>query len=123
MTLKLPQRCLAADVEEADDAVLAAGREQTPIVPVRGTVRGVPEARERLDGLLGVPAIDVDLPKQHGVTFPCVMPTEGQEHKSLRTATYPRGCCDSVVVRRDWGEVNFIYCTEFLYLDRRLKQL
>lgn len=92
MTLKLPQRCFATDVEEADDAVLAAGGEQAPIVPVRGTVRGVPEARERLDGLLGVPAIDVD----------------------------PRGCCDSIVIWRDWGEVNFIYCTEFLYLNRCL---
>lgn len=123
MTLELPQRCFAADIEEADVALLAAGDEQAPVVPVGGTVRSIPESGERLDGFLGVTTIDVDLAKQEGITSACVILPEQQQQKSLRKATYPRGCCDGIVIWRDWGEVNFIYGTEFLYLNRCLKQL
>lgn len=65
-TLELPQRCFAADIEEGDGALLAACDQQAPVVSVGGTVRRMPEARERPDGLLGVTPVDVDLAKQEG---------------------------------------------------------
>lgn len=70
MSLELPQGRFSAHVQQANAAVLAARRQQPPVVPVGGPVRRLPEPGEGLDGLLRVPPVDVDLGgKKEGVTL------------------------------------------------------
>lgn len=61
--------------------------------------------------------------KTEDIKFTHVIPAEVQGHKTLRKATYPWGGCDSIVIWRNRGEVNLIYCTKLLYLNRCLEQL
>lgn len=123
MAIKLSQRCSSTNIKEVNATFLTASNKQIAIISVCGTISSIFEARKRFDWFLGVTTINVDLAKQEDIKFAHRIPAEEKEHKNLRKATYPWGGCDSIVIWRNRREVDFIYRTKFLYLNRCLKQL
>lgn len=64
MAIKLPQRCFSTNIEEPNAAFLAASNKKLAIIPVRGTVGSIFEARERFDRFLRIATVNVDLEKE-----------------------------------------------------------
>lgn len=89
MTIKLPQGCPSTNIKEANAAFLAASNKQFSIIPVRGTIGGIFEARKCLNRFLRIASINVDLAKQEDIIFTQGASVEKKQHSNLTDSHSP----------------------------------